>query len=242
MLDYVKDKPRWRPSRGKSNDDPEDVLAFKQIYLSKAAETYRKNLAKKVDDIFYKRITAMREEDAAREALMLIGNASPRDPFHYIFEQNNVSEDDIPGFLSNATSFPGQTNNAASQAGGGGRAAGAGGGDANRNSASQKTLAGSGGKRGSAAGLSNPLQMMKHETPSVDVIKERINLRRSMNPAIAMKDQELAALEEEDSEEDDGDTQDAPSVGQFSLKRPPAQQINLGQLLIVTSLRVTEDF
>ena len=97
MLDYVKHKPRWRPPRGSNDKYSEDVLAFKQIYMSKAAATYRQNLAKKVDDIFYNRITDMREEDAAKEEMLQAFNTTTqRDPFQHIFEKNNVSEDMIP--------------------------------------------------------------------------------------------------------------------------------------------------
>lgn len=189
MLEYVKHKPRWRPSKGDNESYSEDVLAFKQIYLSKSAGTYRKNLAKRVDDAFYSRITCMREEDAAREVRLqkiaaLSNSDTSRDPFRHIFEQNNVSAEDIPEFFSDD--------------GGGGKASyrtitssprnsdpnlARDNGDAGVKLPATKPLL-SGGTRRSRNSLSNTL--MKHESPSLDLIKERINMRRNMNSSIAV--------------------------------------------------------
>lgn len=94
MLEYVKNKPSWSVSRlmGQKNVDCEDVLAFKQIYLSKAATTYRNNLSKKVDQVHYEHIKAMRDEDAQKEEELEQMNTSPQaDPFQRIFEMNNMT-------------------------------------------------------------------------------------------------------------------------------------------------------
>ena len=44
MLEFLKTKPKWKPPKGEKESDPEDVAAFKQIYLSKGAATYRQML------------------------------------------------------------------------------------------------------------------------------------------------------------------------------------------------------
>jgi len=163
MLDYVKHRPRWRHPKGKSNESySQDILAFKQVYLSAAASTYRKNLAKKAHAVFYGRITALRHEDAAREELLLAVDFSRRDPFQHIFKQNNMSGDDISGFFKSdapqdASAFP--------------RIAG---GAAVRN----------GGASSPKKGRSLTAPLMKHEVPNIELIKLRINSRRAMNPSI----------------------------------------------------------
>ena len=165
MLDYVKHRPRWRPPKGKSNESySQDILAFKQVYLSAAAATYRKNLAKKADAVFYGRITALRSEDAAKEELLLAVDFSRRDPFQQIFEQNNLSGDDIPGFFKSDSP---QANDATAVP----RRAG---GAAVRN----------GGASSPNKGRTLTAPLMKHEVPNIELIKQRINLRRAMNPSI----------------------------------------------------------
>jgi len=162
MLDYVKHRPRWRPPKGKSNESySQDVLAFKQVYFSAAAATYRKNLAKRADAVFCGRITALRHEDAAKEELLLAVDFSRRDPFQHIFEQNNMSGDDIPGFFqsdspqaNDATAVPRRAGGAAVRNGGA-----------------------SSPKKGRT--LTAPL--MKHEVPNIELIKQRINSRRAIN-------------------------------------------------------------
>ena len=202
MLDYVKHKPRWRPPKGKSSEVlSEDALAFKQIYLSKGAGAYRKDLGRKVDDIFYSRITAMREHDAAKEELLQMATVSPRDPFRQIFEQNDVSPEDIPGFFANIASRGGEVT------------------DGNVGAISSAIKARGVGRKG--RNMSTPL--MKHESPSMNLIKERINIRRSMNSSILM-DQHVPAAEDDDQGGDihanDVDV-NAHSVAPFSSEEPP---------------------
>mmetsp|Transcript_38916 Transcript_38916/g.81791 ORF Transcript_38916/g.81791 Transcript_38916/m.81791 type:complete len:594 (-) Transcript_38916:288-2069(-) len=167
MLDYVKHKPRWRPPKNTKHTITEDALAFKQIYLSKAAGAYRASLGRKVDDVFYSRITSMRERDAAKEEKLQeyharVSNSIPPNPFANIFEQNNVSPEDFPGFLD----APDIGIKIASKMGGGG-------GDA---------ALGVGVTRGRSKAATNPL--MRREAPSVDLIKARIERRRSRNSSI----------------------------------------------------------
>ena len=170
MLDFVKHKPRWRPPKGRAGEFSEDVLAFKQIYLSKASGTYRKNLAKNVDDTFYSRITTMSEEDAAKEKELYMKSLSPPDPFQHILEKSNMSQEDFPDLFDSTKSSRNDANN------------GGGTGDGAKKVAKKKT---SGlGKKGKSA-MSTPL--MKRETPSIDHIKERINMRRGMNASIVEK-------------------------------------------------------
>lgn len=185
MIDYVKHKPRWRPAKGKDKENlSEGELAFKQIYLSKAAVTYRSDTAKKVDDKFYSCIFNMRKEDAAKEEerLQIMHINSRRDPFQKIFEQNDVSTE-IPDFFNNESSPGNDANTAIGTIGGvaGGFAAAA--------SSSAASARGSGRRIGRS--MSTPL--MKHESPSANLIKNRINTRRSMNASIAR-------LEEDDNE------------------------------------------
>lgn len=169
MLDYVKHKPRWRPPKGKSNESySEDILAFKQVYLSNAAATYRKLLSKKVDAVFYARITAMRKEDAAKEKLLQTMDFSRRDPFQQIFEQNNMSGDEIPGFF---TSDSPQANDS-----GGNPHNGEGEGVGDNRVISPENKARIAGPR-KGRNLTAPL--MKHEAPNIDLIKQRIKLRRA---------------------------------------------------------------
>mmetsp|Transcript_5812 Transcript_5812/g.9165 ORF Transcript_5812/g.9165 Transcript_5812/m.9165 type:complete len:520 (-) Transcript_5812:58-1617(-) len=210
MLDYVKHKPRWRPPKGNKSSEvlSEDALAFKQIYLSKGAGAYRKDLGRKVDDIFYSRITAMREHDAAKEELLQIMalTVSPRDPFRQIFEQNDVSPEDIPGFFANIASR-----------GGGGVTDGSG---SNVGAISSAIKArGSVGRKG--RNMSTPL--MKHESPSMNLIKERINSRRSMNSSILMDQHVLPAAEDDDQWGDlhaNDVNVNAHSVAPFSSEEP----------------------
>mmetsp|Transcript_17858 Transcript_17858/g.38593 ORF Transcript_17858/g.38593 Transcript_17858/m.38593 type:complete len:451 (-) Transcript_17858:95-1447(-) len=195
MIDYVKHKPHWRPPKGKSGETlSEGDLAFKQIYLSKAAGTYRTNIAKKVDDKFYSCITTMRKEDAAKEERLQTMNISPRDPFQKIFEQNNVSTGEIPGFFNNTSSKNNDAKTASRRGGG------VAGGDAAAGSSSVNARV-AGGRRG--RNTSTPL--MKHESPSMDLIKDRINSRRNMNSSLAMN-QPMAVTEEDDA----GDIEQAP--------------------------------
>ena len=70
MLGYISDKPRWR-AKGKPNKetekDSEDVVSFKQIYLSKAATAYRNNLAMKVEHLYQNRMEFLKEEILLRQ-------------------------------------------------------------------------------------------------------------------------------------------------------------------------------
>jgi hypothetical protein len=102
MLEYIKDKPRWR-AKGKSNkeDYSEDVISFKQIYLSKAATAYRTNLANKVEHLYQNRMEALKEDATKREERAIKRSIKNRNPFMNILEMNDVSPDDIPGIFNN---------------------------------------------------------------------------------------------------------------------------------------------
>mmetsp|Transcript_24612 Transcript_24612/g.59347 ORF Transcript_24612/g.59347 Transcript_24612/m.59347 type:complete len:481 (+) Transcript_24612:47-1489(+) len=178
MLNYVKHKPRWRPPKGTKGNDSEDVLAFKQIYMSKAAATYRKDLAKKVDDLFYGWVTQMRKEDTAREERMMNANTPEQDPFRHILEMNNVSAEEIPGFMNESSAGGNDSNNIVAGAGAdvGGDVVVAG-----------SLPAAKASDRRKGRNISAPL--MKHDSPNIDLIRQRINTRRSMNPSIRMSEQ-----------------------------------------------------
>jgi hypothetical protein len=174
MLDYVKLKPRWRPPKGRSNESyPEDILALKQVYLSVAAATYRRNLAKKADAIYYGCITALRQEDALKEELLQILDISRRDPFQQIFERNKMSGDEIPGFFNGDSP---QDHDAR--------------GILNRGQGAAIRTDGAGSPEamgrfaGPRKGRNLPAPLMKHEAPNIDLIKQKINMRRAMNPSI----------------------------------------------------------
>ena len=152
MLEYIKDKPRWRSK--KKTSDAEDVISFKQIYLSKAATAYRTNLANKVDLLYRTRMEALGKEAYLREQQTLRRNIRNRNPFINVFEMNNVSPKDIPG-INNSANI---------------------------------------GFRKYAA--RPKAEIKKEEEPSLapsytvdpaqlDLIKERISLRRSMGPSTA---------------------------------------------------------
>ena len=167
MLDYIKEKPRWRPPKNKSSDAvPEDVLAFQLIYLSKAAGAYRKELVQQVDDVFYGQIMALRDRDREDEELLeevrRMADLAADDPFARLFA------DKMPGGLD-----AGRT--AAS-----GGAFDDGDGDAVPSAGKARAVE----RKGRHA--STPL--MKHEAPSVELIKERINARRNMNRSIRMEE------------------------------------------------------
>lgn len=161
MLEYVKHKPRWRPPKG-IQDESEDVMAFKQIYLSKAAGTYRNNLGKRVDNIFFSQVTAMREEDAAKEEqLQKMAVSATPDPFVRIYEQNNLSGDEIPDFLARTA----DTNISAEGEGADGSA---------------EALFTSKARVG-RKGNNKPSILLQRESSNFDIIRERINSRRNMN-------------------------------------------------------------
>ena len=164
MLEYIKCKPRWRPSKSASkfSADTEDVLAFKQIYLSKAAAAYRNMLAKKVDDAYMSRMEDMKEEKAARERLLLMNSYTPPGPFDHIFKINDISPDQIPGFFSSTIAGIDESTSSRQSAAGGVRD-------------SFATMKMWGGR-----GRLTPL-VLQHGEPSLELIKQRIVQRRSMN-------------------------------------------------------------
>ena len=154
MLEFVKNKPGWKPSnkdKGTLNTDPEDILAFKQVYLSHAASVYRKLVISRTDKVKYIRINAMHQEDAAKEEVMDF-SSYPRqsDPIQRILDQNNMSEDDISGGLFNIID------------------------------ATAKEDKGGLSERTTGGGMTK----QPHEAPNIDLIKQRINMRRAMNPSI----------------------------------------------------------
>lgn len=204
MLDYVKHKPRWRPPKGKTTESyPEDVLAFKQIYLSKASATYRKELLTKVDNTFYDRITAMRQEDAAREERLQEMNLSDHDPFQHIFEQNNMSADEIPGFF-NTTSTLANAAKAGANTGA---------------SPTANKKGGAGGKRGGR----NVSTLMKHEAPSIDVIRQRIEARRNQIQSIGTSSHHSGSATEQDRDADEREAafQAAEGLAPVGKPNPP---------------------
>ena len=154
MLNFIKDKPRWRPKKNQMSGDSEDVLAFKQIYLSKAATAYRTNLANKVELLYQSRMNALRKEHFLREQQVIRRKIRNQNPFIHVFEMNGVSPNDIPEINSST------------------------------NIGFRKYVARS------------QVDVKKEDDPSsptgytadpaqLDLIKERINLRRSMGPSTA---------------------------------------------------------
>ena len=105
LLEYIKNKPRWRASKSsKTVNDTEDVVAFKQLYLSKGATTYRKLLAKKVQETYVTQLQSMKDDDEAKERIALMRSLPPPGPFDHIFRTMNVTPDQIPGFDNSYTS------------------------------------------------------------------------------------------------------------------------------------------
>ncbi|KAL7472472.1 hypothetical protein ACHAXS_012833 [Conticribra weissflogii] len=154
MLEFIKNKPRWRPSKSAKSNDTEDVAAFKQIYLSKAATTYRKLLAKKVDNTYISQLQSMKEEDEAKEKIALTRSLPPPGPFDHIFETMNVTPDQIPGF--------------------------------DQISSSKLCIGGNGNNRGGQilssfnGGVKLAPKILQQEKDSLESIKAKINMRRSM--------------------------------------------------------------
>ena len=132
-------------------------------------------------------MSAMRDEDAAKEEQLERMHTSEPDPFQRIFERNNMSGDEIPGFY-NANS-----NGDASIIPGGNTIAGV-----SLAATAGGTVVGAGRRKG------RTVPLMKHETPSADLIKQRIHMRRSMNVSIAMN-QHMAAIQKYDGEMGEGD-------------------------------------
>ncbi|KAL7431773.1 hypothetical protein ACHAXM_002792 [Skeletonema potamos] len=152
MLEFIKDKPRWR-AKGKMTGDSKDVISFKQIYLSKAATAYRTNLANKVQILYQSRIEALRREEKQREEKAIRRSMKNRNPFINIFEMNDVAPKDIPGILNNSANIGFRKY-------------------AVRPKAQVKEEE---EPSSSATYTTDPVQL--------DLIKERINLRRSMRPS-----------------------------------------------------------
>lgn len=171
MLEYIRSKPRWFASKsGKAaatSDVPdlEDVIAFKQIYLSKAARTYRIMLSKKVEDTYMEKIRAAKDEYESRERISRM-RVAPLDPIEHIFEMNNISPEDVPGFAGTSTSKRRESDQHL------------------RNSHFSDTA--QGGR------LSKPRQQsvatLYQDAEHLSFIKEKIKQRRSMNPSIATDD------------------------------------------------------
>ena len=138
-------------------------------------------------------MSAMRDEDAAKEEQLEAMHTSEPDPFQRIFERNNMSGDEIPGFYnannnSSSTQYNGDASIIPGTIAGVSLAATAGG-----------TVVGGGRRKG------RNVPLMKHETPSADLIKQRIHMRRSMNVSIAMN-QHMAAIQKYDGEMGDNES------------------------------------
>lgn len=170
MLEYIKAKPRWRPSFGKANDAAsEEVLAFKQIYLSKAATSYRKLLDKKANEVYLEQVERMRIEDETKEhkleAMQFHGR--PNDPVRQILESHNA--DDFRGEMLNGDKhLRGSTNSDGS-------------GNGNRPSMLQKK-----GRQS---------RLIASEAPTVDQIRAKINKRRGMNAQIQMMEADRGSVD-----------------------------------------------
>ena len=150
MLEFIKDKQRWRPK--KKSGDSNDVLAFKQIYLSKAATAYRTNLANKVELLYQSRMDALRKEHFLREQQVIRREIRNQNPFIHVFEMNGVSPNDIPEINSST------------------------------NIGFRKYVAGSQVDASKEDDPSSPTGYAA-DPAQLDLIKERINLRRSMGPS-----------------------------------------------------------
>jgi len=190
MLEFVKNKPGWKPSNKDkgSSIDPEDILAFKQVYLSHAASVYRKLLTSRTDKVKYIRINAMRQEDAAKEEVMDFSSYHRQsDPIQRILEQNNMSEDDVSGGLFKTTAKPGEREDKAGL--------------------SERTT----------GGVKQP-----HVAPNIDLIKQRINMRRAMNPSINALNQGV----DEVAESEDGRSEMFMYRANSSLEQPTQQSAN----------------
>lgn len=162
MLQYIKNKPRWRPKGGTQND-PEEVLAFKQIYLSKAATAYRGMISQWVDDTYKERMHMVQAELVSRERLLNMNRIRPLDPFENIFQRNNVNREDIPGFANSK----GRHNNGLGDS---------------------FTV-----KRGTGGGRNAPVlppSFFPQETAAVDDIRSKIAARRNRNPSIRAQSQQ----------------------------------------------------
>mmetsp|Transcript_6941 Transcript_6941/g.14279 ORF Transcript_6941/g.14279 Transcript_6941/m.14279 type:complete len:457 (-) Transcript_6941:108-1478(-) len=158
MLEFIKNKPRWRPSKSAKTNDTEDVAAFKQIYLSKAATAYRKLLAKKVDNTYISQLQSMKEDDEAKAKIVLATSLPPPGPFDHIFETMNVTPDQIPGFNQISSSK-----------------LGVGGSGANRGGQILSSFNG---------GVKLAPKMLQQEKDSLEAIKAKINMRRSTKQQI----------------------------------------------------------
>ena len=152
MLEYIKDKPRWRPKKNQRTGDSEDVLSFKQIYLSKAATAYRTNLANKVEILYQSRMEALQKERMQREQQVIRRTIRNQNPFINVFEMNGVSPKDIPGINNSANS-------------------------GFRKYAARSKMEAKKEEEPSTGYTTDPAQL--------ELIKERINLRRSMGPSTA---------------------------------------------------------
>lgn len=112
MLEFLKTKPKWKPPKGEKESDPEDVAAFKQIYLSKGAATYRRMLEKRTEDAhgYQTRAAWVADSEADRAKAKAKGGGSGGvagndevGPFDHIFESMNIPRervDQISGFKS----------------------------------------------------------------------------------------------------------------------------------------------
>lgn len=118
-----------------------------------------------MDERHYEFITTMREEDEAKEE-QLIHSSSLPDPFARIFERNNMTGDELPGFQSrNAGGFSDNTITGVSMAATvGGRSRGG------RNVHDRRSL--------------------MNKAPSAKDIQQRIASRRNLNHNIAVREQQ----------------------------------------------------
>jgi hypothetical protein len=149
-------------------------MAFKQIYLSKAASTYRDLISQSVESTYKEKLVQVQSELNAQEQLyQMHNNVAPLDPFDAIFARNNVSREDIPGFARKV----GRTSNA------------------NGLGDSFSTVQGGNQRRNN--NLSNNSNANRMAVPSfmpealpMDAIKAKIHARRNRNPSIRARSQQ----------------------------------------------------
>lgn len=165
MLEYIRSKPRWRPPKSNTPADSQEVLAFKQIYLSKAATAYRGMIAQWVDQTYRERLQQVQSEIEARETLFQLKNRPTVDPFEHIFKRNNVSRDDILGLTSSAVNKSSGLGDSFSTVKGGA-------GNAARNAVV-------------------PPSFITQAAPPIEVIKDKIRARRARNPSIRAQSQQV---------------------------------------------------
>eukprot|EP00956_Cyclotella_meneghiniana_P002024 scaffold2251_cov73-Cyclotella_meneghiniana.AAC.6 len=170
MLEYIRSKPRWRPP--KSSTDSQEVLAYKQIYYSKAAADYRSMVSQWVEHTYREKLTQVQSEISAKERLYMMKQQSQQavDPFDSIFARYNVSREDIPGFSNSNSTINSKNSNGL--------------GDSFHSIQSHGDR--NGGRNNSRRNVFAP----SSEGLPMDVIRAKIHARRNRNPSIRAQQQQ----------------------------------------------------